>query len=467
MASFLIIKKSTEFHLGCSDPSQILLTAWKMNLLHAKFICNHTSKGLLIYSYNPYINQAPISWQLEKSYRIENKHPWTLLVRSYQDNRDICKDLDFDQTKDLGGYLIRVGMVSSKIKKSLKTNLENLNGSSRTIGSYIFRALNSTTELYERGDVRDLRDITHGGVTDIALASGINRQNYSISPMTYPLIRLELAVITQSRGNLSQVEKLFRVIDHHSRYAVVFVCCIIFVFFKFFLKQSVTTAMLTIVRFICNAAVPNLPNNLPTRIYLTGLFIFIITLQGIYQGQLASLLTKPVALPNVKTYEDLENYKYTIYGHDEMIFYFKKLNYSGPLVPLARYTCWRFVLGNNAAACVRDRHRLIEIANKYDLQLSDTIIHNFYSFHIRKDWPLEEKFNLLLSRLIESNIIEYVFMKGSESSLRKRKFYEKGKENPGFTVITLKDMAFAFATLGIGLAIATVVFFVEVWTRRK
>ena len=49
----------------------------------------------------------------------------------------------------------------------------------------------------------------------------------------------------------------------------------------------------------------------------------------------------------------------------------------------------------------------------------------------------------------------------------KIKYKEKEKAHQKFQVITLKDLAFAFKILGIGLAISTVVFFVEVWKGRK
>ena len=127
MASVLIIDSPTPLHHGCSRVFEILSTAWKMNLLHAKFLCHHESKSSLIYSYNPYTDQAPLPWQLEKTYRIKNKHPWTLLVRQYQESEEICKDLDFDKTKDLGGYEIRGSTYTSAIDThSSKLNLENM-----------------------------------------------------------------------------------------------------------------------------------------------------------------------------------------------------------------------------------------------------------------------------------------------------------------------------------------------------
>ena len=467
MATFLIVDEVLNHGQGCSNAYEILSTTWKMNLLRAKLICHDEYKRPLIYSYNPFTNQAPIPWQVEKTYRRTNKHPWTLLVRGYQDSQEICKDLDFDQTKNLGGYEIQASVRPTDINKnSSKTNLECVTGFTGKIARYTFRALNSTSKIFTSESTDKLFGMIFSGYTEIFLSAWYQQNDFN-SPMTYPHLRSGLTSITQHRGNLSQIEKLLRVIDRSSRYAVIVVCFINFVFFKFFFRQSVTSAILNMVRLICNTAVPNLPITVAMRIYLSGLFIFLVTLQGIYQGQLASLLTKPVALQNVKTFQDLENFKYTIYGHKGFTFYFKKLNFSGPIVPIEDFDCVTSVLKDDAAACVDDKRFLVSKANRYDLHMSDTIIPMFVAYFIREDWPLETRFNTLISRLVETNIIGYVFMKDVEPILRKQKFYEKEKENQSFTVIALEDLAFAFAVLGIGLASATVVFFVEVWKGRK
>ena len=466
MASFLIIDSPRPVHQGCSKASKILNTAWKINLLHAKFICHDESKGPLIYSYNPYIEHVPRPWQLEKTYRKKNEHPWTLLVRSYQDSQEICENLDFDQTKDLGGYEIRTSVRTALIHKNYsKTDLGSVTGYNAVIVRYIFRALNSTSKIFTTSS-KNLYTMTTSASTDMSVDPWYQQNDFNCS-MTYPYRFVGLSSITQHRGNLSQIGKLLRVIDHSSRYAVVIVCFVTFAFFKFFIRQSVTTTGLTIVRLICNASVPNLPNNVAARIYLSGLFLFVVTMQAIYQGQLASLLTKPVALPNVETIEDLENFEYTIYAHRGFTLYFQELNFSGPIVPLDDFRCVEYVLRNNSAACVRERRHLINIANKYHLHLSDKMMQGFTAFMIRKDWPVEERVNTVISRLLEGHIIEYVYMKEIESVLMKQKIDEKDKENQTFTVIALKDLGFAFAILGIGLAISTVVFFVEVWNGRR
>ena len=459
MASFLIIDNPILSDWGCLAASGILDYAQKQKLLNAKFICHHKSKGPLIYSHNPYTDQAPIPWRLQESLT-SKRHLWTLFVRNYhQDKQKTCKDLDFDQTKDLGGHEIRAGLI-------LTSKLERQCAPTIIIASYIFSALNSKTRNFEADyPYKLLNHIYPGDHIDIILNLWVLNENITVQK-TYPVWRFELAFITQHRGNLPQIEKLLRVIDRFSRYGVVIVCFITFFFFKFFLRQSVTSAILTIVRLICNAGIPNPPNIVATRIYLTGLFIFVVTLQGIYQGKLASLLTKPVALPNAKTFEDLENFHYTIYGDESMLLVLKERNYSGPVVPV-KHSCVEYVLRDDSAACFMKRDQLVNSAYMNDLHLSDTLMLKYFMYTVRKDWPVLKRFNLLVSRLYESNIIERVFTNDSELSFKKQKFYEKEKENQGPTVITLTDLAFAFAILGIGLSGATVVFFIELWNGWK
>ena len=463
LASFLIIDELTPHDQDCSNAFKILSTAWKMNLLHAKLICHHESKGPLIYSYNPYTNQAPFPWQLVKTYRIKNYHPWTLLVRGYQESQAICKDLDFDKTKDLGGYETRLSSHSVRFDKNWNnTNLESISSLNGILLHYIFRTLNSSVKIFAESP-KSIYNLTISGFADMSLDALYQQHNFNTS-MSYPFISSGLVIMTQHRGHLSEIGKLLHVLDLSSRYAVFIVCCVTLVFFKFFLQQSITSAMLNIVRLICNTAVPNLPISVPMRIYLSGVFIFSVTLQGIYQGQLASLLTKEVNLQNVDTLEDLENWNYTIYVNKDVKPYREALNFNGRIVSLEDYVCEKYVLEQAAAACVNDRLLLINIARKYDLHLSrDHLMKMFIVYLIREDWPVEEKLNTVISRLVEADIFNRISLKEVESTIRRIKYDDKEKDKQKFKVMTLKELAFAFAILGIGLACSTVIFILEIF----
>ena len=461
MASFLIIGSPTSLDNGCSKTFEMLSIAWKMNILHAKFICQHESKGPLIYSYNPYTNQAPLPWQVGTTYGIKNEHPWTLLVRGYQDSQEMCKDLDFDKTKDLGGYEIRTIVYTTNIDRN-NPNLESVTGNYGTNARYIFRALNSSSKIFVSEPSCDFSDIIHRGIIDINLMEWYQQNNFNTS-MTYPHGISGLQCITQRRGHESQIGKLLHVLDYSSRYAVFIVFLVTFIFFKFFLRRSVTSAFLNIILLICNAALPNLPKNVSKRIYLSSLFIFMLTIQGIYQGQLASLLTKQVALPNVDTLEDLENFAYTVYTHKTNAGYFEKSNFTGRILLLDNFDCVNYVLRDDSAACVGDWLFLIDAVAKLNLYLSNDMSMNMYLVYlIRDDWPVEGQWNIISSRLFEANILEYVRLKELKSLSSKLKYSKRENHRQEFQIIGLQELTFAFAILGIGLAFSTVVFIVEV-----
>ena len=463
MGSFFIIDESSPLDQGCSNVFMILSAAWKMNLLHAKIICHHESKGPLIYSYNPYTSQAPLPWQLVKTYRIKNTHPWTLLVRGYQDGQEICKNLDFDKTIDLGGYETRLSSFSVIYDKNWSnTNLETISSLNAIVLRYIFRALNSPVKIFVESP-NNIFNLTISGFVDMSIDAWYQQNTFNTS-MTYPHGNFGLVSMTKNRGHLSQIGKLLHVLDKSSRYAVVIVFFVTFVFFKFFLRQSVTSAILNILRLICNTALPNLPNNVAIRIYLSGLFIFSVTVQGIYQGQLASLLTKQVSLQNVDTLEDLENLNYTIYTNKDFTSYFEILNYRGRIVSLEDFDCKKYVLEKASAACVYEWTLLINIAENYDLHLSRDYLLKMYGVYLlREDWPVEEKLNTVISRLFEADIFRLVLRKDAESTIRRFTYNEKVKDQKKFEVMTLKELAFAFAILGIGLVCSSVIFIVEIF----
>ena len=463
MASFFIIDESSPLDQGCSNAFNILSTAWKMNLLHAKLICHHESNEQLIYSYNPYTNQAPVPWQLVKTYRIKNTHPWTLLVRGYRDGQEICKNLDFDKTNDLGGYETRLSSFSVIYDKNWSnTNLETISSLNAIVLRYIFRALNSSVKIFVESP-NSIFNLTSSGFVDMSIDAWFQQNNFNTS-MAYPHWSSGLVPMTKYRGRLSQIGKLLHVLDKSSRYAVVIVFFVTFVFFKFFLRHSVTSAILNIVRLICNTAILNLPNKVAMRIYLSGLLIFSVTLQGIYQGQLASLLTKQVNLQNVETLQDLENWNYTIYTNKDFTSNIKILNFSGRIVSFDGFDCKEYVLEEAAAACVYEWSLLINVGKKYDLHVSrNYLIKMFAVYLIREDWPVEEKLNTVISRLSEADIFHRVLFKNAELTMERMEYNEKKNDEQKFEVMTLKELAFAFAILGTGLACSCVIFIVEIF----
>ena len=262
---------------------------------------------------------------------------------------------------------------------------------------------------------------------------------------------------------MPQLTKIVHVIDSSSRIGVALVSLTTFMFLKFFLRQPLMTAILNIIRIACNTSVPKLPISNGPRIYLACVFFFALTIVSIYQGKLAALLTKHVPLPNINSFDDLADSDRMIYGSSYLTSFFTDSAFDGRLVVIDKLQCSSYLLKDFSGVCVNDRSYLLSLALKLNLYVSNEDIVKFSMVHVvRHDWPLENRVNLILSRLTEAHIIYYRYEQERLELLPVELLYEATDEEQSAKVLTLNEVAFSFAILGIGLGCATLSFIVEV-----
>ena len=478
MATFLILGDPTSKY-ECSNAHDILWTAWKMDLLHGKFLCLDLSNRTLIYSYNPYSVYAPDPWKFVNLYPGKNNHPWSLFVGNYRELiSKNCQNFEFKTTNDLNGYEIsytatdRVNLWHMEVNK---TGIDAFGGGEGRQAYDIYRALNASARFVRQFGANWKSTLNEGIEDSIELLNErsdivLNRwyltDILNIS-MLYPLWESGLSVITQYRGHESQLSKIWRVIDNISWIGVCVVTLITLIFLKYYLRQPLIVALLNIIRLACNASLPEIPQNLAVRIYLAYVFIFIVTMQGVFQGKLASLLTKEVLLPNVDTLQQLVDSDYVLYFYEGWLSSFADGDFKGRLVAIPSVNCVEYVLKDPMAACLRGTYVLLYQAAQCKLHLSREYIYkNYYTYAIRENWPLEQRLNEILSSLTESSILEYKLRKDADQQMQIIKVREMLYEDQGFQIITLGELSFAFAILGIGLGCATVTFIIEIVLNR-
>ena len=480
MARFFILGVPTSKH-GCLDAHDILWTAWEADLLHAKFLCLDESNGTLIYSYNPYTKYAPHPWKLVGSYPGKNNHPWTLFVGNFRELvSNNLQDLEFKTTNDLNGYEIpyiasdMLGLWETKLNK---TGIESFGGSQGEKAEDIYRALNATAKRVNRfGDDATkrfkeglenamLKELVDGSC-DISLNHWYLMDVPNMVKL-YPLWQSGISVSTQYRNRESQLSKIWRVIDNISWISVFVVTLTTLIFFKYCLRKPVIIALLDIMRLACNSSLLTIPNNLAVRIYLACIFIFIVTMQGIFQGKLASLLTKDVLLPNVETMQELVDSQLTIYVYETWLQYFDDQDFEDRLISIPIPDCVPNVLNDSRGACVCEVSVLLYLAARNNLHMSTkNIYEKYYTYAIRENWPLEQRLNEVLSSLTETSIVDYKWMKELNKPRRILDAYKEQYEDDSFDVVTLEDLNFAFVILGVGLGCATVTFIIEIFINR-
>ena len=474
MGSYLIIDQSRN---GCSKAYGILWTAWNMNLLHAKFICNHGTNELLIYSYNPFTSQAPRPWKRTTTRRGKNDYPWTVFVKAYQKTKKLCQELDFDKTRDLGGYAIRTSVkdVEGWFDLDLKkTGLDSFGGFSGVISKIIFEAMNATPETRVTDRTVPIGTITEDkktygqllevvdGKSDIILQP--RSQLFALKlTTTIPVIKTDITAAIKHRSQMSELEKLMKVLDNSSKIGVVIVLFATLIFLKFLERQPLIKALLNMIRLVCNTSLLKLPTYEAPRIYLAFVFFFVVTLTGIYQGKLASLLTHSIRRPLINSHGKLADSDYTIYSNlnIENLIDVRALN--GRFVRINTSDCVSHILKDSSAVCVHERSHLLALQKKKDFYVSTKNLAELSLVYVvREDWPLQDRVDQIILRLSEANLINYQFQKERNALSPVLKFYEKWNEKRKFKVLRLKNLKFAFEFLAIGLGFATVTFIVEV-----
>ena len=99
-----------------------------------------------------------------------------------------------------------------------------------------------------------------------------------------------------------------------------------------------------------------------------------------------------MALPNIDTVEDLQNFNYKIYTHKTYVRYFDESNFSGRVVSVETFDFENYVLKDNSVACVDDCWFLVDAASNAYLHLSNDISMDMYLVYLfREDWPVEER----------------------------------------------------------------------------
>lgn len=471
MAKFYIFSSGRE--IKCSEPWEFLWAAWEMDILGAKFICD--DEGPLVYMFNPYTKKAPSQWKFERTYSGRNEHPWSLFVRKHHGTMGICENIDFDQTRETGGYEFCI----TAFEALILPNFEKTGKFSPFVVTNSFLSLMSRymdvrfkanlhppneTIGYVDGDGKG-----HGLVAD--LVDGRSDLMIMIVPLSdvpqlpglYSYAWRIFDAVTQYTGYPSQWEKVISAIDYPSRIGLGVIILVNLIFMKYVFHESFMKAFLNTLRIVCNSCLIELPRDFASRIYLTGLFCFFIIIQALYQGQLAARLSQQDRYTSVNNREDLMNSDYVIHGHKMHGNAFSEDVYEGRFFAVpSEPECLDLLLKNASIACVSTKGHLIDAAIKLKLHMSKNPVAEFpMRYVLRENWPLEEKFYRHIAQRVEAGTYSHWYKVHCEQGMRIIENNENPRSSDSHKVLMLKDMDFAFVILAFGLACSTIVFVVE------
>lgn len=469
-ARFLIVSPRPDKITSLLDIVTILARAYDVGMLNVQFIDFESDMSVLVTDSNPYTARAPQQWKLRGL--LDMDPPFYFFGQLYRKGEDTCEALDFVKTTDLGGYrfeaIIRTKRAIYYILNpdripDLPGNIDAAVATSYIISNRWFvynleKALNATVVLISSStfNTRDFDLLLWPNfASEYNLLMNTNRAIYTFD-------QTPIFVMTQHTPHMTQLEKISSVIDETSRIGMYFVYLITFLFFKFVLHQAVMPSVLNLVRLTCNTGLVKLPNNLAPTIYLACLFTFVITLQAIYTGNLACLLTQTIAHPNVNTKADVAKLGYTIHCH--VAFYNALVAdplLDGQVVKIPENeSCTDYVLRDSSIACAAVDYDVVAQASRLNLHVSRYPMQTDYTYHVMSPSnPLARRVQDILRRWQEAGLR---LMDQKIERFRRELVDDNAvKQNVERRVMNFNDLRFAFVILAIGLSSSLLCFMVE------
>ncbi|XP_057329230.1 uncharacterized protein LOC130670072 [Microplitis mediator] len=480
---FLIVETSNE---SCNNAWNTLQLMWKNNLLSSVFICQYSDNSVALYTYNPYVNYAPYSWQKVKNPVNEQDSQWTLYKRLNSQDGPDCDNLFFDKTKYLNGHnvigdgLVRSGVSSESGKayniSSLSDKLLYYNSK---VFLEIFRSLNVTPTIYytslidlvktgnRTSDIlyKNLVDNTH----DIFLTIVVFTNANSNLNFLYPRHVENLLIVTRPQRVLSFFEEAGSICSTEVIVLTVLIFLITLIVLMICKRLDFVSGLLEILRLLLSISMESQFYRYSLKIYFTFVLFFVMVINNEYQGRMSAYSTK-IQHDVVNSITDLQNLKYSIY----MATYLREIvgvdDWTDEQKKYVHYSnddCYKFVIDDDEfrTACVGYVGRNLAAAIKHDLHVVLDNNQKFASCRVRRDWPLKTKIDKILTKLTDSGLLKYWKDIQITNPIQRHKIKEIEMWD-SYREIVPSDLYYIFLLWAVCLLTSAIIFIFEIFSDR-
>ncbi|XP_046611382.1 uncharacterized protein LOC124300923 [Neodiprion virginianus] len=230
-------------------------------------------------------------------------------------------------------------------------------------------------------------------------------------------------------------------------------------------SQGIVSTFLDAVRFVIGNSVIRLPESINHRLTFGIIFLAFIVLDAVFRGRFVSILAYARRYPNLDTIEQVKEHGMEFYGF-------------GPL----RYVIDDPLLGEHyhellpeecLASIERDgkqRACLAHCLTLPSMMVNSTIIHrasepiisDYATFIVTLNWPMTDRWNFDVQKLVEAGIVEKWCLDFDRVMEIKSWKTQRMIEPPHVEPIAINTLLSAFVILILGLLIALVTFAWEI-----
>lgn len=263
----------------------------------------------------------------------------------------------------------------------------------------------------------------------------------------------EICFLVNSRGNVPQWMNLASAFDLWVNMGLIILISISTAVLIY--HGGASAGCLDGIRLMISASLVRPPSPVSARLFMGSVLLVVLIFNGLFQGRLVSLLTKPRAYRNPETISDLIEGGYKVIGYTPFRAWI-----DDPVLR-SRYQSETSLMhvttlfGDEKIAKVIACDSILESTSCTKPHIVRQRLQTFYLVFISvSDWPLMERFNLIIRRLSEAGFLGFWETHNMFSNTSHTPDDSDG--------VSLKGLAFMFTWLISGLTLATFVFFFEV-----
>nr|ACE75359.1 hypothetical protein GIP_L2_0100 [Glyptapanteles indiensis] len=466
---FLIVDNESE----CLNHAGVLESMWKQDLLAVHYLCTYQD-GSMIFTLNPFASYAPAVWIPVYKFG-NNEKKLTLYGMRYLKDNDICRNVAFDKTQKLDGHEVMLAafidienipqkMLVSEIKKYLQ-NIEHpqlisvyhiLSHANITRNTHFF-PYSAKVLSTRNGFVRQLVDKT---IDMTAKSFLLASTNYKYMDILTEYDEGAFSILTKKSNYLTSISQV--ACDYQFLFLTLVMLMLIGMIVIINNKFDISSGFLDVMSLSAGMGVLTPLDRLSMRIiYISG-FLFVFTVMPDFQGQVSSILSKPLRR-NVESLKDLYDNNYHVYYYgmltnamineklwvtDEDKRYLHPSNFS------ELDKCVIEALSNSTIACILDRSLQLEHTSKSDeLHASrDVIFKMFFVNWVRKDWNLKDNIDRISFWATESGFSNKQFIQNTKYFSTKLRRAKRIEERSDFEFIDFDTLMLSYMiVLGLSL----------------
>ena len=372
----------------------------------------------------------------------------------------ICDNFDFDKTRDLNKYNIRVGTMAFNEKKNAYYRSDSLSYGENDfkVFNMLLKKLNARASakqygtfgfISKNGPVGFLKDIESGEIDFLLFQMFI--RNYW-KQMTYPFDTNGVCIVARMYP-VPFAERFMSVFTFRVWLCLFATGLMSIIILKFIINQSLTASTFDYLRMFTSQPSVRQPLESCGKIFFVNILFIIFVINSYTQSRLSAIQTVPEYIPTIDSPNDLIKTDLPIFGevHHQEFVYHSMLRKRFQVIRDIHESLKDLVNKKKLVCLVHcDILVMYDYLNDGIYRAKNNLFNRPIAFTFIEDWPLAAKINTLL-RYIDETGIYWLNHKNDMKNL------EKTREDQN--TANLEQLTFCFVIFfwGCGLSVCTLI----------